>query len=102
MIYLKEANVWTDIMAQVITGIKSFTQPITANRIIKLGGTSNQLLFANGDTIDKDKLDYEPIENARYSAIAYGMYESRLWGTLTTQNSRVYLSMLMKHSDPNT
>ncbi|KAA6311084.1 MAG: hypothetical protein EZS28_056194, partial [Streblomastix strix] len=30
------------------------------------------------------------------------MYESRLWGTLTTQNSRVYLSMLMKHSDPNT
>ncbi|KAA6357694.1 MAG: hypothetical protein EZS28_046778, partial [Streblomastix strix] len=87
---------------QVITGIKSFTQPITANRIIKLGGTSNQILLANGDTIDKDKLDYEPIENARYSAIAYGMYESRLWGTLTTQNSRVYLSMLMKHSDPNT
>ncbi|KAA6402378.1 MAG: hypothetical protein EZS28_002096 [Streblomastix strix] len=88
--------------AQVITGIKSFTQPITANRIIKLGGTSNQILLANGDTIDKDKLDYEPIENARYSAIAYGMYETRLWGTLTTQNSRVYLSMLMKHSDPNT
>ncbi|KAA6367035.1 MAG: hypothetical protein EZS28_037439 [Streblomastix strix] len=88
--------------AQVITGIKSFTQPITANRIIKLGGTSNQILLVNGDTIDKDKLDYEPIENARYSAIAYGMYESRLWGTLTTQNSRVYLSMLMKHSDPNT
>ncbi|KAA6380038.1 MAG: hypothetical protein EZS28_024436 [Streblomastix strix] len=88
--------------AQVITGIKSFAQPITVNRIIKLGGTSNQILLANGDTIDKDKLDYEPIENARYSAIAYGKYESRLWGTLTTQNSRVYLSMLMKHSDPNT
>ncbi|KAA6361909.1 MAG: hypothetical protein EZS28_042564 [Streblomastix strix] len=65
--------------AQVITGIKSFTQPITANRIIKLGGTSNQILLANGDTIDKDKLDYEPIENARYSSIAYGMYESRPW-----------------------
>ncbi|KAA6395991.1 MAG: hypothetical protein EZS28_008482 [Streblomastix strix] len=66
--------------AQVITGIKSFTQPITANRIIKLGGTSNQILLANGDTIDKDQLDYEPIENARYSAIAYGMYEQRIWG----------------------
>ncbi|KAA6397435.1 MAG: hypothetical protein EZS28_007039 [Streblomastix strix] len=63
--------------------------PITANRIIKLGGTSNQILLANGDTIDKDKLDYEPIENARYSSIAYRMYEQRIWGTLTTQNSRL-------------
>ncbi|KAA6382422.1 MAG: hypothetical protein EZS28_022048, partial [Streblomastix strix] len=88
--------------AQVITGIKSFTQLITANKIIKLGGTSNQILLANGDTIDKDKLDYEPIENARYSAIAYGMYETRAWGTLTTQNGRVYLSMQLTHSDPNT
>ncbi|KAA6383542.1 MAG: hypothetical protein EZS28_020930 [Streblomastix strix] len=70
--------------AQVITGIKSFTQPITANRIIKLGGTSNKILLANGDTIDKDQLVNEPIENARYSSIAYGMYESRAWGTLTT------------------
>ncbi|KAA6371230.1 MAG: hypothetical protein EZS28_033242, partial [Streblomastix strix] len=70
--------------AQVITGIKSFTQPITANKIIKLGGTSNQILLANGDTIEKDQLDYEPIENVRYSSIAYGMYESRAWGTLTT------------------
>ncbi|KAA6371758.1 MAG: hypothetical protein EZS28_032714, partial [Streblomastix strix] len=40
---------------------------------IKQGGTSNQILLANGDTIDKDKLDYEPIENARYSSIAYGI-----------------------------
>ncbi|KAA6353217.1 MAG: hypothetical protein EZS28_051257 [Streblomastix strix] len=71
-------------------------------KIIKQGGTSNQILLANGDTIDKDKLDYEPIEKARYSSIAYGMYETRLWGTLTTQNSRVYLSMIMMHSDPNT
>ncbi|KAA6382285.1 MAG: hypothetical protein EZS28_022188, partial [Streblomastix strix] len=38
--------------AQTITGIKSFTQPITANRIIKLVGTSNQILLANGDTTD--------------------------------------------------
>ncbi|KAA6356563.1 MAG: hypothetical protein EZS28_047910, partial [Streblomastix strix] len=87
---------------QVITGIKSFTQPITANRIIKLGGISNQILLANGDTIDKDKLDYEPIENARYSSIAYGMYEQRIWGTLTTQNSRVYISLQITHNDPNT
>ncbi|KAA6361759.1 MAG: hypothetical protein EZS28_042715 [Streblomastix strix] len=87
---------------QIIRGVKTFLQPIIAGKIIKQGGTSNQILLANGDTIDKDKLDYEPIENARYSAIAYGMYESRLWGTLTVQNSRVYLSMLMKHSDPYT
>ncbi|KAA6386698.1 MAG: hypothetical protein EZS28_017774 [Streblomastix strix] len=71
-------------------------------KIIKQGGTSNQILFANRDTIDKDKLDYEPTENARYSAIAYGMYELRSCGTLKTQNSRVYISMLMTHSDPNT
>ncbi|KAA6379339.1 MAG: hypothetical protein EZS28_025135 [Streblomastix strix] len=38
--------------------------------------------------IDKNQLAYEPIENARYSAIAFGMYEQRTWGTLTTQNSR--------------
>ncbi|KAA6352676.1 MAG: hypothetical protein EZS28_051797 [Streblomastix strix] len=87
---------------QIIRGVKTFLQPIIVGKIIKQGGTSNQILLANGDTIDKDKLDYEPIENARYSSIAYGMYESRLWGTLTTQNSRVYLSMLMMHSDPNT
>ncbi|KAA6361882.1 MAG: hypothetical protein EZS28_042592 [Streblomastix strix] len=46
----------------------------------KQGGTSNQILLANGDTIEKDQLDYEPIENARFSSIAYGMYESRIWG----------------------
>ncbi|KAA6382899.1 MAG: hypothetical protein EZS28_021574 [Streblomastix strix] len=57
----------------IIIGIKSFTQPITANIIIKLGGTGNKILLANGDTIDKDQLDYEPIENACYSAIAYGI-----------------------------
>ncbi|KAA6378528.1 MAG: hypothetical protein EZS28_025945 [Streblomastix strix] len=49
-----------------------------------------------------DQLAYEPIENARYSAIAYGMYEQRIWGTLTTQNSRVYISLQITHSDPNT
>ncbi|KAA6387470.1 MAG: hypothetical protein EZS28_017007 [Streblomastix strix] len=38
--------------AQTITGSKSFTQPITANKIIKFGGTSNQILLANGDTTD--------------------------------------------------
>ncbi|KAA6379098.1 MAG: hypothetical protein EZS28_025374 [Streblomastix strix] len=38
-----------------------------------IGGTGDQILLANGDTIDKDKLDYEPIENARYSSIAYGI-----------------------------
>ncbi|KAA6397648.1 MAG: hypothetical protein EZS28_006818, partial [Streblomastix strix] len=86
---------------QVITGIKSFTQPITANRIIKLRGTSNQILLANGDTIDKDQLDYESIENARYSSIAYGMYEQRIWGTLTTQNSRVYISLQVTHHNPD-
>ncbi|KAA6385058.1 MAG: hypothetical protein EZS28_019416 [Streblomastix strix] len=87
---------------QIIRGVKTFLSPIIVGKIIKQGGTSNQILLANGDTVDKDKLDYEPIENARYSSIAYGMYESRIWGTVTTQNSRVYLSLFMKHSDPNT
>ncbi|KAA6365404.1 MAG: hypothetical protein EZS28_039069 [Streblomastix strix] len=81
---------------------QTFLQPIIVGKIIKQGGTSNQILLANGDTIDKDKLDYKPIENARYSSIAYGMYESRAWGTLTTQNSRVYISLQITHSDPNT
>ncbi|KAA6365669.1 MAG: hypothetical protein EZS28_038804 [Streblomastix strix] len=61
---------------QTIRGVKTFLQPIIVGKIIKQGGTSNQILLANGDTIDKDKLDYEPIENARYSSIAYGMHES--------------------------
>ncbi|KAA6355933.1 MAG: hypothetical protein EZS28_048540 [Streblomastix strix] len=68
----------------IIRGIKTFLQPIIAGKIIKQGGTSNQILLANGDTIEKDQLDYEPIENARFSSIAYGMYESRIWGTVTT------------------
>ncbi|KAA6359683.1 MAG: hypothetical protein EZS28_044791 [Streblomastix strix] len=87
---------------QIIRGIKTFLSPIIAGKIIKQGGTSNQILLANGDTIEKDQLDYEPIENARYSSIAYGMYEQRIWGTVTTQNSRVYISLQITHSDPNT
>ncbi|KAA6378164.1 MAG: hypothetical protein EZS28_026309 [Streblomastix strix] len=63
----------------IIRGVKTFLSPIIAGKIIKQGGTSNQILLANGDTIDKDKLDYEPIENARYSSIAYGMYEQQIW-----------------------
>ncbi|KAA6379523.1 MAG: hypothetical protein EZS28_024949 [Streblomastix strix] len=81
---------------------KDFTTKILAQSEIVKGGTSNQILLANGDTIDKNKLDYEPIENARYSSIAYGMYEQRIWGTLTSQNSRVYISLQITHSDPNT
>ncbi|KAA6354196.1 MAG: hypothetical protein EZS28_050277, partial [Streblomastix strix] len=73
---------------QIIRGIKTFLQPIIVGKIIKQGGTSDQILLANGDTIDKDKLDYEPIENATQQSVAYGMYEQLLWGTLTTQNSR--------------
>ncbi|KAA6392999.1 MAG: hypothetical protein EZS28_011475 [Streblomastix strix] len=70
---------------QIIRGVKTFLQPIIAGKIIKQGGTSNQILLANGDTIEKDQLEYEPIENARYSSIAYRMYESRAQGTVTTQ-----------------
>ncbi|KAA6370149.1 MAG: hypothetical protein EZS28_034325 [Streblomastix strix] len=62
---------------QIIRGVKTFLSPIIAGQIIKQGGTSNQILLANGDTIEKDQLNYEPIENARYSSIAQGMYETR-------------------------
>ncbi|KAA6381388.1 MAG: hypothetical protein EZS28_023085 [Streblomastix strix] len=72
----------------VINGVKTFLQPVVAEKFVKNNGASNQILLANGDTIDKDKLDYEPIQNATYQAVAYGMYEQLLWGTLTTQNSR--------------
>ncbi|KAA6356045.1 MAG: hypothetical protein EZS28_048427 [Streblomastix strix] len=87
---------------QTVTGYKQFTQSIQADQFIKINGTDNQLLLANGDTIDKDKLDYEPIENATYQAIGYGMYEHLIWGTVTMQNSRVYISLQITHSDPNT
>ncbi|KAA6359948.1 MAG: hypothetical protein EZS28_044525 [Streblomastix strix] len=58
---------------QTVTGYKQFTQAIQAPQFIKTNGTDNQLLLANGDTIDKDKLDYEPIENATSQAVAYGI-----------------------------
>ncbi|KAA6381576.1 MAG: hypothetical protein EZS28_022895 [Streblomastix strix] len=35
---------------QTVTGSKLYTQPIVANKIIKTGGTEDQILFANGDT----------------------------------------------------
>ncbi|KAA6358772.1 MAG: hypothetical protein EZS28_045702 [Streblomastix strix] len=73
---------------QTVTGYKQFTQSIQAPQFIKINGTNDQILLANGDTIDKDKLAYEPIENATYQSIAYGMYERLIWGTLTTQNNR--------------
>ncbi|KAA6369957.1 MAG: hypothetical protein EZS28_034516, partial [Streblomastix strix] len=85
-----------------ISGYRTFTQPIVANKLIKTGGIGNQILLTNGDTTDKDKLDYQPIENATYQSIACGTYEQRIWCTLTVQNSRVYISLLVAHSDPNT
>ncbi|KAA6400859.1 MAG: hypothetical protein EZS28_003618 [Streblomastix strix] len=48
-----------------------------AGKIIKYGGTSNQILLANGDTIDKDKFDYEPIENATQQVVAIGIATPR-------------------------
>ncbi|KAA6403050.1 MAG: hypothetical protein EZS28_001429 [Streblomastix strix] len=176
-------------------GDKTFSQPIVATKIIKTGGTSNQLLLANGDTTDvgdflpkqsphvivqliiessdsildqgirimKNKANWDsfvligcntnladkdgvwkvgstssqfriqkqedyaydykgliinfdctslkfnnqiiapsPIELATQQSIAYEMYESRSWDTLTAQNDRVYISLLIAHSDPNT
>ncbi|KAA6402075.1 MAG: hypothetical protein EZS28_002394 [Streblomastix strix] len=50
-------------------------------------GTSNKILIANGDTNDKDQLDYEPIENAHYSSIAYG---------------KVYISLQITPTGPDT
>ncbi|KAA6371630.1 MAG: hypothetical protein EZS28_032843 [Streblomastix strix] len=43
-----------------------------------------------------------PIEYAIQQSIAYGMYEQLLWGTLTSQNSRVYISITATHSQPST
>ncbi|KAA6354053.1 MAG: hypothetical protein EZS28_050420 [Streblomastix strix] len=46
------SNLMTLDTDQTVTGSKSFTQPIVANKIIKTGGTDNQILPANGDTTD--------------------------------------------------
>ncbi|KAA6378901.1 MAG: hypothetical protein EZS28_025570 [Streblomastix strix] len=43
-----------------------------------------------------------PIEYAISQSIAYGMYEQLLWGTLTSQNNRVYISVSVTHSQPGT
>ncbi|KAA6392442.1 MAG: hypothetical protein EZS28_012028 [Streblomastix strix] len=57
-----------DIVA-ILINIKKFH----VKQITKLGGISNLILSANGDSVDKDQIDYESIENAHYSAIAYGI-----------------------------
>ncbi|KAA6394116.1 MAG: hypothetical protein EZS28_010358 [Streblomastix strix] len=180
---------------QTVTGSKSFTQPIVANKIIKTGGTDDQILLTNGDTTDvgdflpkyyphamgqmiiernddildqgirlmKNKANWDsfvltgcnidpmdknhvwkvgstssqfriqkqedeaydykrliinfdcislkfnnqiispiPIEIATKYALAYGMYESLVWGSFTTYNGRAYLSVYVTHSNPNT
>ncbi|KAA6388993.1 MAG: hypothetical protein EZS28_015480 [Streblomastix strix] len=43
---------------QIVTGSKSFTQPIVANKIIKSGGTDNFILLASGDTTNVG--DFQP------------------------------------------
>ncbi|KAA6393929.1 MAG: hypothetical protein EZS28_010545 [Streblomastix strix] len=128
--------------AQTIIGTKSFTYLITANKIIKLGGTSDQILLANGDTSDlgdflpkyyphaTGQMTIEPNDDIRNQSIrimknkanwdsfvltgcnadptdrdgsiGYGMYEKLIWGTVTSQKERVYVSLLITHSNPNT
>ncbi|KAA6362040.1 MAG: hypothetical protein EZS28_042432 [Streblomastix strix] len=43
-----------------------------------------------------------PIEYAIYQSIAYGMHEHLIWGTVKSQKDRVYISLQITHSDPNT
>ncbi|KAA6355897.1 MAG: hypothetical protein EZS28_048576 [Streblomastix strix] len=47
-------------------------------------------------------LPVPPIEYAIYQSIAYGMYEQLIWGTVKSQKDRVYISVQITHSDPNT
>ncbi|KAA6382834.1 MAG: hypothetical protein EZS28_021640 [Streblomastix strix] len=43
-----------------------------------------------------------PIENAIKSTIAYGMYESLVWGSFTKYNGRAYISLQITHNNPKT
>ncbi|KAA6370217.1 MAG: hypothetical protein EZS28_034256, partial [Streblomastix strix] len=105
----------------VLTGCNN--DPTNSDGVWKMGSTSSQFRIQKqedqaydykGLIIDFDctslkfnnqlvaPLPTPPIEYATYQSIAYGMYERLIWGTLTSQNNRVYISLQVTHSDPNT
>ncbi|KAA6366080.1 MAG: hypothetical protein EZS28_038394 [Streblomastix strix] len=105
----------------VLTGCNN--DPTNTDGVWKMGSTSSQFRIQKqedqaydykGLIIDFDctslkfnnqlvaPLPTPPVDYATQQSIAYGMYEQRIWGTLTTQNNRVYISLQITHSDPNT
>ncbi|KAA6360509.1 MAG: hypothetical protein EZS28_043964 [Streblomastix strix] len=57
--------------------------------------------MANEDTIDKDQLDYEPIDNASIRSIAYGMYEQLIRDPNTVwQSGNTLISIVSEDIKP--
>ncbi|KAA6375760.1 MAG: hypothetical protein EZS28_028713 [Streblomastix strix] len=105
----------------VLTGCNA--DPADRDRVWKMGSTSSQFRIQKqedeaydykGIIIDFDcttlkfnnqivsTIPPQPIEYAIYQSIAYGMYEQLIWGTVKSQKDRVYISLQITHSDPNT
>ncbi|KAA6402111.1 MAG: hypothetical protein EZS28_002358 [Streblomastix strix] len=55
---------------------------------------------ANWDSFVLTGCNTDPTD--RDGAFGYGMYEQLVWGSFTSQNGRVYLSVQVTHHDPNT
>ncbi|KAA6367549.1 MAG: hypothetical protein EZS28_036924 [Streblomastix strix] len=105
----------------VLTGCNA--DPQNRDGVWKMGSTSSQFRIQKqedqaydykGLIIDFDcttlkfnnqivsPIPIPPIEYAIYQSIAYGMYEHLIWGTVKSQKDRVYISLQITHSDPNT
>ncbi|KAA6365626.1 MAG: hypothetical protein EZS28_038847 [Streblomastix strix] len=105
----------------VLTGCND--DPTNKDGVWKMGSTSSQFRIQKqedeaydykGLIIDFDcttlkfnnqivsPLPIPPIEYAIYQSIAYGMYEQLIWGTVKSQKERVYISLQITHSNPNT
>ncbi|KAA6380848.1 MAG: hypothetical protein EZS28_023623 [Streblomastix strix] len=105
----------------VLTGCND--DPTNKDGVWKVGSTSSQFRILKqedeaydykGLIIDFDcttlkfnnqiisPIPISPIEYAIYQSIAYGMYEQLIWGTVKSQKERVYISLQITHSNPNT
>ncbi|KAA6356043.1 MAG: hypothetical protein EZS28_048430, partial [Streblomastix strix] len=105
----------------VLTGCNN--DPTDSDGVWKMGSTSSQFRIQKqqdqaydykGLVIDFDctqlkfnnqliaPLPTPPIENAIKQKIAYGRYESLVWGSVTTYNGRGYMSIQVTHNNPDT
>ncbi|KAA6365854.1 MAG: hypothetical protein EZS28_038619 [Streblomastix strix] len=114
---MKNKNNWDSF---VLTGCNA--DPQDRDGVWKMGSTSSQFRIQKqedeaydykGLIIDFDctslkfnnqlvsPLPTPPIEQAIKQTIAYGMYESLVWGSVTTYNGRGYISIQVTHNNPD-